>query len=181
MNTEYILYARLSGAVAEDLNLFWQRCNEKESLRNEAVTVYPPHITLTGFFPKAMRKSEYVAAISEILQTNAAAKNTELGERRLVRKPHLHAVYFKNDFLRLISELFAEKIGLPKERLKATVEMPEFHLTLAHNFNPDVEGELVEREGEIDFEKPHQMSVCLFKSERVDGKRLLTLKHETIL
>jgi hypothetical protein len=46
----YILYARPNGELGNQLRRFWKAVKDK-NLANPAVFDYPPHVTLTGFFP----------------------------------------------------------------------------------------------------------------------------------
>jgi hypothetical protein len=177
--TQYILYVRPTGPLAQDLSAFWESCNAHERLHNEAVTVYPPHVTLTSLFKKILKKSEYIAFLEAALKEVPAQKDARITPLTFKStRPDLHAMYFQNEFLRQIAELFGQKIGLPKDRLKATVEKPEYHLTLGNNFNSEVGGELRQLEAKIDFTKEYGVSLCLYKSKEEDGKRKLTLQHE---
>lgn len=49
-DTTYILYARPGEALGTQLRHFWN-ANKSQHLNNPAVLNYPPHVTLTGFFP----------------------------------------------------------------------------------------------------------------------------------
>lgn len=55
--TTYILYARPQDALGDQLRTFWKDVKD-QNLNNPAVLDYPPHITLTGFFPIKNSQSE---------------------------------------------------------------------------------------------------------------------------
>lgn len=56
-NITYILYARPGGLLDAQLENFWNAV-KAQKLNNPAVTKYPPHITLTGFFPYNSKKEQ---------------------------------------------------------------------------------------------------------------------------
>ncbi len=170
-SAEYILYACIHGDLEEDLIFFWEACQNQESYKNEAVTVYPPHISLTGFFPQVLEEADYIESLNQSIAAVPVHPSIGLRSNEVLHRKTFHAVYFQSEYLKSVTEIFAQKIGLPSEKIKPALD---YHLTLAHNFRLEANQELQGLEKQIDFSKSFKASLCLFKSEEEQGQRKLT-------
>lgn len=160
---EWILYSILEGDLQEELDNFWLTCKNNPNLKNKAVIEYPPHITLTKFYPKKLEKGDYISALKQALEEYPLTVDFNLKKSQIERQKKFHGIYFKSNALSKISERFCELAGIPKKYLASTVKNPEYHLSLSRDFKPKFKDELIALEQAIDFNKPFGVTLGLFK------------------
>ncbi len=175
---QHIFYACFEGELHSDLTKFWKVCQQKDTLQNEAVTIYPPHISLTDFFEQPLDATTFKKAVKEAIKEVKLPIDVYLENVDLIQKDKLHALYFQSEYLRRVTVVFARKVGIPSHLLKAKIGNPQYHLTLAHNFSPKAAKELCLLEKNIDFTKPFRLNLCLFQSERKGKNRKLLCLHK---
>lgn len=68
ISIQYILYVRPGGDLGSQLRQFWNSVKMRH-LDNPAVLDYPPHCSLTGFFPGSIsQEDEYILALKEVVR-----------------------------------------------------------------------------------------------------------------
>ncbi|MDB6080794.1 MAG: hypothetical protein JWO53_66 [Chlamydiia bacterium] len=162
--TDYILYARPHGDLGKEFGEYWNAVKKSKKLKNEAVTLYPPHCSLTGFFtvndPKVAPKLE--KALEKAFHKTKKSPIT-LGS--LKQKDTMHSVSLRSEFLKKITEQFAKAVSSKAHVAIRIKPSDKYHISLASKFNKNASKKLKQLENKINLLTDAQWSVCLYKKE----------------
>ncbi len=124
---DYILDLRPGGALGKQLRKFWNSVKD-QNLKNPAVLNYPPHCSLTGFFPgNTADEEQYI----EALQKAVKGKNpVTIDIKTLQQKPKLDYISLSSPDLLAITTKFVKLIGISPEFIKAKPKTFGYHITL---------------------------------------------------
>ncbi|WP_068468532.1 hypothetical protein [Candidatus Protochlamydia phocaeensis] len=138
---EYILYLRPGGALGNQLRKFWNAVKDKH-LKNEAVDKYPPHCSLTGFFPgKMSQEDDYKEDLNQALQGRGPI-NLKITSTAVSQGPKLDYIPLQSSDLLSITMAFVNLLQLPQEFLDTHPEFIKglpghfgYHISLRENTN----------------------------------------------
>lgn len=128
LDPDYIVYVRPGGALGNQLQKFWTSV-KKQNLNDPVVLKYPPHCTLTGFFPGTRaQEKEYIAALRKAIEgTNPIVINLA---NSVNQKPKLDYIPLTSSDLFAITTEFANLIDLPSKYIKAKPGTFGYHISL---------------------------------------------------
>ena len=142
--SEYILYVRARGELGRQLSTYWKAVKEDSSISHSAITDFPPHCSLTGFFPMDKSKNIYVQAVENALLQLGSMPRTITINRLVQSKAtsNLDYIQLTSAYLTAVTKKFMSNASVPQKYLKgpeATVKPFTFHITLRdHVFTKDV-------------------------------------------
>lgn len=132
---QYILYLRPGGALGRQLDQFWTNV-KKSKLNDPAVLKYPPHCSLTGFFPGTRADEEtYVAALRGALD-GIDPIFIEITERTIHQGPKLDYIPLESSDLLAITTQFVKLIGISKDYIKGQRGTFGYHISLREDTDP---------------------------------------------
>ncbi len=124
---DYILDLRPAGALGKQLSKFWKRVKDR-NLKNPAVLNYPPHCSLTGFFPgKTAAEEEYIEALKQAVNER---KSITINIKTLQQKPKLDFIHLTSPDLFAITSKFVKLIGISPEFIKGKPKTFGYHISL---------------------------------------------------
>lgn len=139
-STRYILPARPGGRLGSQLDHFWSDV-KKAKLNNPAVLDYPPHITLTGFFPiknpdTAAGEQRLIRSLQDSIQPATVVPIVIKGTF-IVRTDSLDYIPFQNSpILKAITINFLDRIPVDANFLRPQPGSKRgYHITLRQNTN----------------------------------------------
>lgn len=125
---DYILYLRPGGALGSQLNKFWTNV-KKQNLNDPVVLNYPPHCSLTGFFPGSVsHEHEYIAALKEAIK-NANPVSIAIG-KNVEQRPKLDYIPLTSPDLLALTTDFVHLIGISSKYIKAEPGTFGYHISL---------------------------------------------------
>ena len=74
--TDYILYVRAGGNFGSELHTYWHTVKNDPVISHDAIRNYPPHCSLTGFFPKDQSREAYILAVENAIQQLGSTPRT---------------------------------------------------------------------------------------------------------
>jgi hypothetical protein len=136
MSTEYILYARPRGNLGTEVNTYWDSVKSDKKLRHNAVIAYPPHCTLTGFFPAQQKKGKktsldkkYTKALIQAVASTTIPKGVTV-KTKVKQEKQYDKINLSSPYLNAVTELFMKKASIPNQYKK-----DKYHITLRdHEF-----------------------------------------------
>ena len=127
---EYILYVRPQGQLGKELSKYWKNVKQDSDISHLAITKYPPHCSLTGFFPITKSKAEYIQAVKEAMESlKNDPKNISVG--KLVQNSAQKAtdyITLSSSYLLAVTEAFMQNASVPSTYLKTF-----YHITLRNH------------------------------------------------
>ena len=138
--TEYILYVRPGSKLGTELRTYWNKVKSDPDISHSAITAYPPHCSLTGFFPKTKSKSAYVQAVKDAMDSleDKSKKITVVGLVQGTETQALDYIKLSSSYLLAVTKAFMKNASVPSSYLKDPQSFP-YHITLRnHVFVQDV-------------------------------------------
>lgn len=132
--TEYILYVRPGSKLGAELRTYWNKVKSDPDISHSAITTYPPHCSLTGFFPKTKSKSAYVQAVKEAMDSVDALskKITVVGLVQGTETQALDYIKLSSSYLLAVTKAFMKNASVPSSYLKDPQSFP-YHITLRNH------------------------------------------------
>lgn len=127
---QYIVYAAPDGPLGDDLNAYWEDVyySKNPCVTCFAITQYPPHISVTGFFfPNPSRSaSDYINLINmAIAHTDESyTRAIAVSPKKFNRGYSWDYLSIKSDYLDAFADYFVTL------EPKASAKGPDFHITL---------------------------------------------------
>jgi len=178
--TDYILYVRARGELGKELRTYWNAVLKDEDISHHAIRDYPPHCSLTGFFPKKKSSEFYIQAVEDAIQQQGAKPRT-ITIKGLVQgnqNQKLDYIKLSSSFLFAVAQAFLSNASIPDKYLKKPQSFP-YHITLRkHKFLRKVAKKMEKiqsLENKIDLTA--QVSWSLFLYEKENKKELKMIKE----
>ncbi len=169
--SDYILCLRARGHLGEELCTYWHAVKKNHDINHDAIKHFPPHCSLTGFFPKVDSKETYIQAVEQALQQHERAIKsiTINGLVQGSEKAKLDYIKLTSAYLFAVTRTFINIAAIPQRHLKDPHDFP-YHITLRdHVFHHDVEKKLKKIQSlERKINLSAQVSWSLFLYERHD-------------
>lgn len=129
ISIQYILYVRPGGDLGNQLRQFWNNVKIRR-LDNPAVLDYPPHCSLTGFFPGSIsQEDEYILALRQALK-NMEPISIQITSKKVQQGPKLDYIPLASPDLLAITTKFVELIGISTKYIKAQPGTFGYHISL---------------------------------------------------
>jgi hypothetical protein len=136
--TEYILYARARGKLGNELNAYWRAVKKDKDISHAAIRDYPPHCSLTGFFPMTETREDYIQAVEDAIEQlgNTPRTITIKGLFQGNQKQALDTIKLSSSYLLAVTQDFMSNASVPQKYLK---NAQKYHITLRnHIFKQNV-------------------------------------------
>jgi hypothetical protein len=138
--TDYILYVRPRSKLGSELAAYWEVVKSDPTISHFAITYYPPHCSLTSFFPKKQTKKEYVQAVEDAIKNLGPAPRTITINGLIQGKQTQKLDYIKlsSSYLLAVTKAFMKNASVPQSYLKNPSTF-SYHITLRdHIFQTEV-------------------------------------------
>lgn len=138
--TDCILYVRPRGQLGKQFRTYWDAVKADPDIAHKAITNYPPHCSLTGFFPFDKSEKTYIKAVQEAIKSLNGTPRT-ITINGLVQgnaKSKLDYVKLSSSFLLAVTKAFMANASVPQQYLKDPQAFT-YHITLRdHIFHSKV-------------------------------------------
>lgn len=140
----YILDAIPGGAFGDQLRTYWSKVEttreKKVDLTNKALDQYPPHVSLTGFFPKTLSEEKYIHALQEAFEEQEHKAKTVHIEKLLqgnstTKEKDLDYIKLSSDFFEDVTKAFMKKAKIDSKKYFKDPSTFTYHITLRQYFN----------------------------------------------
>lgn len=141
---EYILDASPGGDFRDKLDFYWGQVKatkgKKTDLTNEAIANYPPHVSLTGFFPKKLSRDEYIQALYDAVDSQKSKLDVKIKKLVLSNKTDPKSIDYisiSSNYLKNVTKAFMKNIGWSKKEIDEYYKDPSsftYHITLRQKF-----------------------------------------------
>jgi hypothetical protein len=131
---DYILYVRPSNELGKELRTYWNDVKSDSSISHSAITTYPPHCSLTGFFPRTEPKATYIRAVKDAMDSLDSASKT-ISVKALVQgnqNQPLDYIQLSSSYLLTVTKAFMKNASIPSKYLKDPQAFP-YHITLRNH------------------------------------------------
>ena len=128
--TDYILYVRPGGAFGKELKTYWNGVKNDSAISHKAIRNYPPHCSLTGFFPKTLSKAEYIQAAEDAIEETQLPRTITING--LIQgnvSQMLDYIKLSSSYLLAVTQAFMQNASLTANFLKNPQKFP-YHITL---------------------------------------------------
>lgn len=131
---EYILYVRPGSRLGSELRTYWNKVKRDSDISHSAITTYPPHCSLTGFFPKNKSKSAYVQAVKDAMDSlqDKSKRITVVGLVQGTETQALDYIKLSSSYLLAVTKAFMKNASVPSSYLKDPLSFP-YHITLRNH------------------------------------------------
>lgn len=188
---EYILDASPGGDLRYQLDDYWYDVKatkgKKQDLTNEAIANYPPHISLTGFFPKELSMDEYIQALEDAV--DAQKSKPTINIKKIVQSNKTDAksidyISVSSTYLKNVTKAFMKNLGWTKKQIKDYFKDPSsftYHITLRQKFltknNLSAKVKAIHKlQSAIDIDAPATWSLIIYS--KTPFPPLKTIIHE---
>ncbi len=143
MLREFIVYACPVGALAEQIETYWQQV--RQTYGPNAAHHYMPHCSLTGFFHDEITALPlYITALESALsQTLSTKPQPVIQICDLEIQPEFHGLILESPWIQTLIQRFASQ-ALSNTRVDQLRLKDRLHLSLAYDFAPQVASSLAE-------------------------------------
>lgn len=167
--TDYILYVRARSDLGGELRSYWQAVRSDPDIDHKAIRDFPPHCSLTGFFPKKSSKGTYIKAVKDaIQQVNLPRVITINGLIQGNEHQKLDYIKLSSAYLLAVTQAFMNNASIPQKYLKNPLDFP-YHITLRdHIFQKNVSKKMKKiqsLERKINLSAKTYWSLFLYKRE----------------
>ena len=168
--SDYILYVRARGSFGDELRSYWSDVKDDSDIRHSAITSYPPHCSLTGFFPKEKSKDFYINSVKEAIRSlgNSSKKIIINGLIQGSQTAKLDYIKLSSPYLFAVTQAFVSNASVPKSYLKDPQLFP-YHITLRdHVFQQNVTKKMKKihsLERKIDLQAHASWSLFLYEKD----------------
>jgi hypothetical protein len=175
---EYILYVRARSSLGKELSTYWKDVKEDSSIRHKALIDYPPHCSLTGFFPKDLSKQTYIDAVRNAMKSLGSSSRTitVVGLVQGNQKQKLDYIKLSSSFLLKVTKTFMDNASVPQQYLKDPQTFP-YHITLRNTiFSSNAKKrtkKIQSLENKINLSAKANWSLFLYKRDTSDALTLI--------
>ena len=129
--TDYILYVRPQGQLGNELSTYWKAVKKDSDISHSAITDYPPHCSLTGFFPKTESKNTYIQAVDNAIKSLGTTPRTITINGLVQGNQNAKLDYIKlsSSYLLAVTRAFMSNASVPSQYLKNPQSFT-YHITL---------------------------------------------------
>ena len=178
--SDYILYVRAQGQLGKELSTYWNAVKKDSSISHFAITAYPPHCSLTGFFPNVKSKNTYIQAVNDAIKSLGSTPRT-ISINGLVQQnetKNLDYIKLSSSYLLAVTKAFMRNASVPAKYLK-NPQTFTYHITLRdHIFQKNVAKKMKKIQSlEKKIHLHAKASWSLFLYERDDNGDLSMIKE----
>lgn len=113
---------------------FWASV-KKNKLNDPPVLNYPPHVSLTGFFPgNATQEEEYIAALRHSID-HARPISVKIASKTVQQGPKLDYIPISSPDLLTVTTDFVKLIGVSSNFIKGKPKTFGYHISLRNDTN----------------------------------------------
>ena len=137
---DYILYLRARGALGKELRTYWDDVKADSDISHKAITNYPPHCSLTGFFPATKSKKTYINAVNAAMESlgNTPRTISILGLIQGNATSKLDYIKLSSNYALAVTKAFMINASIPSQYLKNPNSFT-YHISLRnHVFQKNV-------------------------------------------
>ncbi len=176
---DYILYVRPQKKLGSEFSTYWKAVKKDSSISHKAITDYPPHCSLTGFFPANKSEKTYIKAVNDAIKSLGSARTITIDG--LVQgnvTSRLDYVKLSSSYLLAVTKAFMNNASVPMSFLKDPKTFT-YHITLRdHTFQKNADKKLkkIQRlEKKINLKAKASWSLFLY--ERDDNGDITPIKE----
>lgn len=178
--TDYIFYLRARGVLGDELRTYWWTVRKDPDISHDAIRDYPPHCSLTGFFPKNESRETYIQAVVDAIQQFENMPRT-ITIQALIQggpKSKLDYISLSSSYLLEVTQAFMNNASIPQQFLKNPDDFT-YHITLRdHLFKKEVKKKLKKIQSlQQKINISAQVSWSLFLYERNDDGQLSVVEE----
>ena len=131
---DYILYVRPGNAFGKELRTYWNDVKSAPSINHSAITTYPPHCSLTGFFPMTESKATYIRAVKDAMDSlDNGSKRVSVNTLVQSKQDQpLDYIKLSSFYLLAVTKAFMKNASIPSKYLKDPQAFP-YHITLRNH------------------------------------------------
>lgn len=167
---DYILYVRPRGSLGKEFKTYWDAVKSDSDISHKAITDYPPHCSLTGFFPANQPEKTYIQAVSDAIKSQGSTPGTItiVGLVQGKQTSRLDYVKLSSSYLLNLTRAFMTNASVPQHYLKDPQSFP-YHITLRdHVFKQNVVQKMAKiqkLEKKIDLHAKASWSIFLYERD----------------
>lgn len=124
---QYIVFLRADGPLGADLDKYWTAVRGSD-LDHEAISQYPPHCTITGFFHPTHDANYYLNAIQQAV-VNIGGSPSVAVSPTIQHAKTLDYLVLTSNYVKDFGNEFVELVNLPSTLVKGPPGFT-FHITL---------------------------------------------------
>lgn len=146
---DYILYLRARGALGKELRTYWDDVKADSDISHKAITNYPPHCSLTGFFPATKSEKTYIDAVNSAMRSlgNMPRTVTVVGLIQGNATSKLDYIKLSSNYALAVTKAFMTNASIPSRYLKDPISFT-YHITLRnHVFQKNVKKKMKKIQG----------------------------------
>lgn len=179
--TDYILDLRARGAFGDSLNTYWKAVLNNPKISHPAITDFPPHCSLTGFFPPKKSKAAYIKAVQKALSQYKTMPPTvtvgNLVQGANTSGSHFDYIALSSAYALAVTKAFMHNAGVPAQYLKDPSKQT-YHITLRNiKFKTTAQMKTIQSlENKIHLNAHASWSLFLYE-RKAPGSKLKVIKE----